>query len=773
VTRRILAGLAALLVVLGGGAALYLCSSLPQSTGSVAVAGLGGPVTIARDADGVPLIAAAGDADAAFGLGYAHAQDRLFQMELQRRYGAGRLAEIFGEAAVPIDRQMRVLGLYRAAEAEVPGLSPELRRGLEAYAAGVNAFLATRRGALPPEFLLLRFAPEPWRPADSLVWGKLMGLQLGGNYRGELVRARLARSVPAADMAVLYPGYPPGAPTILSALAPIYRHLPLGRLHAALPPIVGPIHASNNWVVDGAHSASGKPLVANDPHLGFAAPGFWYLARLRTPAREIAGGTVAGTPFVIIGHNDRVAWGFTTVGADIEDLFIEKLDPADPGRYLTPEGSAPFTTRDEVIKVRGAASVTQTVRETRHGPVLSDVLPGSAASGYVLALSATFLQGGDHSAEALWRLDRADDAAGVAAALQGFVGPPQNVVYGDANGAIGYVMAGRIPTRKSGDGWLPMPGWTGEYDWTGSVPFAELPRAANPASGRFVTANNKVAPDSYPYFISRDWDLPNRAERIETLLAAAPVQSPEASAAVAADTLSPMAQRLVPLMTRIVPGSDAAREAIELLQQWDFHMDADKVEPLLFTAWLRHFAHDVFFARFGEAAEAYWDLKPAVIETILRERPDWCGGGCDAKLAEALDAALAELRRDYGPEMADWQWGRAHIAQFPNSVLDRVPLLGGWLHLSIPTPGGYDTVNRGPSTIRDDAHPYFQQFGAGLRIVTDLADPAAARMIAAPGQSGNPLSRHYADLLRRWRGFAWLHPGTAPAVATLTLVPAQ
>ncbi len=772
-TRRLLAGLAALAAVLGGGAVLYLYSSLPQTEGTVIVAGLGGPVTIARDADGVPLIAAANDADAAFGLGFVHAQDRPFQMEVQRRYGAGRLAEIFGPAAVPIDRQMRVLGLYRAAEAELPGLAPEVRRGLAAYAAGVNAFLATRRGALPPEFLILRFRPEPWRPADSLVWGKLMGLQLGGNYRGELVRARLARTVSAADMAVLYPDYPPDAPTILSALAPIYRHLPLGRLHAALPPIVGPIHASNNWVVDGAHSASGKPLLANDPHLGFSAPGFWYLARLKTPAREIAGGTVAGTPFVVIGHNDRVAWGFTTVGADIEDLFIEKLDPGDPGRYLTPEGSAPFATRDETIRVRGAAAVTQRVRETRHGPVLSDVLPDSAPSGYVLALSATFLQDGDRSAEALWRLDRAGDAAAVVAALRDFVGPPQNVVYGDAGGTIGYVMAGRIPIRKSGDGWLPAPGWSGEYDWTGTVRFDDLPQAQNPASGRFVTANNKVAPDSYPHFIGRDWDLPNRARRIGELLAGAPLQSPETSAAIAADTLSPMAQKLVPLMTRIVPADDAAREAIELLKQWDFHMDADKVEPLLFTAWLRQFAHAIFFARLGEAAEAYWDLKPAVIETILSARPDWCGGDCGARLAAALDAALAELRRDYGPEMADWQWGRAHVAQFPNTVIDRIPLLGERLHVAIPTPGGYDTVNRGPSTIRDQAHPFFQRFGAGLRIVTDLAAPQAARMIAAPGQSGNPLSPHYADLLRRWRGFAWLHPGTAPPVATLTLEPAR
>src|SRR5712671_4718056 len=276
---RAIGGVALLVCMIVGGGGLYLLSSLPQLDGRIAVRGPMGEVRIARDADGVPLITAANDEDAAFGLGFAHAQDRLFQMELQRRYGAGRLAEIFGPQAAANDRQMRVLGLYRAAEAEIPFLSAEVRSGLEAYAAGVNAFLATHRGALPPEFLLLRFSPEPWRPADSLVWGKLMAVRLGGNYRGELLRARMARTIPPADLAILYPEYPKDAPTTLSEMLPaemlpIYRRLALDRLYEALPPIVGRSYASNNWVVDGRHSASGKPLLATAPHLAFGAPGF-------------------------------------------------------------------------------------------------------------------------------------------------------------------------------------------------------------------------------------------------------------------------------------------------------------------------------------------------------------------------------------------------------------------------------------------------------------------------------------------------------------------
>jgi len=779
VIRRILIGVLVLPLVLGGGLYLYLLSSLPQTDGRLVLAGPKAEIRIDRDADGVPLIAAQDDEDAAFGLGFVHAQDRLFQMELQRRYGAGRLAEVFGAEALTIDRQMRVLGLYRAAEAEIPFLSATVRRGLAAYANGVNAFLASRRGALPPEFLLLRFAPEPWQPADSLVWGKLMAVRLGGNYRGELLRARMARTISAADLAFLYPEYPKDAPTTLSEMLPIYRRLALGALYEALPPVVGPIYASNNWVVDGRHSASGKPLLANDPHLEFGAPGFWYLARLKTPQHEIAGGTAAGSPFVLVGHNERIAWGLTTTTADVEDLFVEKVDPTDPGHYLTPQGSAPFASRSETIVVRGEAPVDVTIRTTRHGPVLSDVLPpGVADPGFVLALAATFTIPEDRSAEALWELNRAADWPSFREALQNFVGPIQNIVYADVDGTIGFTAPGLVPIRRGGEGWLPAPGWTGEYDWVGFVPFAALPSAINPPSGHFVSANNKIVPPGYPYFLSRDWDLPNRAERIETLLAASLVQTPASSAAIEADTLSLMAQRLVPLMTRISSADEASDEALLRLRRWDFHMDRDQVEPLLFTAWLREFSREILFDRLGEAVSSYWDLQPRVMEAVLTEHQDWCDDpskpgqkSCATGLADSLRAAIVQLSRAYGADMTRWQWGRAHFAVFANPVFSRIPLLRDWLGVSIPTSGGYDTLDRGPSTVRDDARPFAQRFGAGLRIIADLAAPSEARMMITPGQSGNPLSDHFADLLRRWRDFAWLVPGRSAAAATLVLAP--
>jgi len=771
----------ALLFVLGGGFYLYLRSALPQTDGRIVLSGPRAEIRVERDADDVPLIIAQDDEDVAFGLGFVHAQERLFQMELQRRYGAGRLAEIFGPRAVTVDRQMRVLGLYRAAEAEIPYLSQEMRQALDAYAAGVNAFLATRRGALPPEFLMLRFVPEPWRVADSLVWGKLMAVQLGGNYRGELLRARMARTISAADLTFLYPEYPKDAPTTLTEMVPIYRRLALEKLYEALPAIVGPNYASNSWVVDGKHSASGKPLLANDPHLGFSLPGFWYLARLKTPQHEIAGGTVAGVPLVVIGHNERIAWGFTTTTADVEDIFVEKLDPADPGRYLTPQGSEPFKAHIERISVRGATPVDLTIRETRHGPVLSDVLPPRTAEpGFVLALAATFSMPQDRSAEALWEVNRATNWTSFRAALEKFVGPVQNIVYADVDGTIGFIAPGLVPLRRTGDGWLPVTGWTGEYDWAGFIPFAALPSAINPPAGHFISANNKIVPGGYPYFLSRDWDLPNRAERIEALLAATPIQTAASSAAMQADTLSLMAQQLAPLMTRMADENERVGEAVERLRHWDFRMDMDKVEPLLFTAWLREFSRMILFSRLGDAVADYWDLKPRVMERVLTERPDWCDDpkhpgeeSCGRRLTQSLESALGWLRGNFGPEMTQRRWGRAHVAQFDSPVFSRLPVLRDWLQAAISTPGGYDTLNRGPSTIRDDAQPFAQRFGAGLRMISDLASPSDTRMVAAPGQSGEPLSAHFADLLRRWRNFDWLVPGRSAPVSTLVLVPRE
>ncbi|HUN49044.1 MAG TPA: penicillin acylase family protein, partial [Stellaceae bacterium] len=435
-----------LVAVLSG--LLWLRSSLPPPARERTVEGLTAPVRITRDSTGIPTIEARNDTDAAFALGYVHAEDRLFQMDARRRFASGRLSEWFGAATLDTDRMMRTLGLARAAERQFAVLPPEVQAGLTAYAAGVNAFLHDRRAALPPEYYLLRAEPEPWRPADGLIVGKLMAWSLAGNYRSELVHAQIAERVKPEEMSILYPAYPKDGPVVLGELAPIYRALPLDRLAALMPALEDPPRASNNWVIDGSHTVSGKPILANDPHLELVMPGFWYLARLVTPEHTVSGGTLAGSPVVIIGHNERIAWGFTNTGSDVSDLFIEKIDPADAGKYLTPAGSQPFAVRQETIKVRGADPVALTVRETRHGPVLSDLAgfaPPSAEPGYVLALQATYLMDGDRTPQAFFEMNRATDWPAFDRALAKFDAPEQNVVYADVDGHIAFAAPARVP----------------------------------------------------------------------------------------------------------------------------------------------------------------------------------------------------------------------------------------------------------------------------------------------------------------------------------------
>ncbi len=753
--RRIVAAIAALLVAALAGGWFYLKSSLPQTRGTVVVAGLSAPVTVTRDAHGIPTIVAKTDADAAFALGFVHAQDRLFQMDLMRHYGAGRLAEWFGAAALPIDRFTRTLGLYRAAVAQYPGLSSEVRAVLDAYAAGVNAWIATHRGALPPEYAVLRTGIEPWRPADTLVWGKLMDLELTANFRGELLRARLLQRLTPAELALLYPPYPPGAP-VTGTRASLDPRL-LDRLAAALPPgPSAPTRASNNWVVAGDRSASGMPLLANDTHLGLGAPGVWYLARIEVGGSVLAGVTAPGTPFVVVGHNRRIAWGFTTTGSDVEDLFVEQADPHDPTRYLAPGGSLPFITRQETIAVRGGAPETLTVRVTRHGPVISDLAGMKAGDGKVLALETTWLGAGDRTPDALWKLSHAGSWTEFRAALKDFVAPQQNIVYADVAGHIGFIAPARVPIRAKGDGWLPAPGASGDYDWTGFVPFDDLPQAYDPPSGRLASANNRVVAKN-GFYLGQDWDLPYRVERIRALLDATPKQTPETAAAMQADVFSPMAHQLLPLMLEDLPQLTPDKSAVARLEAWDDRMDRARAEPLIFAAWLRELTRDLFAAKLGPLFDDYWSVRPNVVRELLADRPDWCGSkGCPALVAPALHRALDDLRRRYGNDTGSWRWGDAHRARFHHALWSRLPLLGEILTPAIAAPGASDTLDAGAFAISDEAEPFADRLGPVMRMIVDMAHPAAARFMIVPGQSGNPLSPHWSDLLRPWRDVRYL-----------------
>ena len=751
-----LLGLAALGGAGAGGGYLWLRQSLPKVEGEIEVVGLQAPVTIVRDRFAIPHIEAESLLDATFALGFVHAQDRLFQMEFRRRLGAGRVAEIVGPAALSSDRFMRTLGLYRLAEASLAHLEPETIAWLQAYADGVNAFLESRTGPLPPEFLILGHAEvEPWRPADSLVWIRLMALDLGVNYRDELLRARLARRLSEEQIADIWPSYPADAPTTLVEVA---RALPWDDLAAALPSAPPGGIGSNAWVAGGSRTSTGAPLLANDPHLGLRAPGVWYLAHLRAPEIELIGASMAGVPGVVLGHNGRVAWGFTNTGADVQDLFLERLDPEDPARYLVPGGSAAFETREEIVRIKDAAPVTLTIRETRHGPVISDLVPDAAAlfqGGTVVALAWTALAEDDRAAQALFRIGRARNWERFVDATRDLGAPMQNILYADVSGRIGFIAPGRVPLRGSGDGRWPVPGWTGAYDWDGRIPFDALPRTLDPQDDVLFNANNRVVPEGYPYLLTADWEAPYRARRLAQLLDAGTFR-PQDFAAIQADELSLLAENLLPAMLAAEPGSAPAAEAMAKLEAWDRVMRADAAEPLLFAAWYRELSRLIYADELGDVFEAFWGVRPQFMHRVLTARQVWCDDvrtrpveTCAEVAAAALDAALVDLARRFGDDPAAWRWGEAHLAAMDHPLFARQVVLGRLFNIRVASGGDSVTVNVGHFR-PGDRRPFASTHAAGYRAIYDLADLDRSRFVAATGQSGNPLSRHYRDLTELW-----------------------
>jgi penicillin amidase len=742
--------LAAIVVVAVGGYS-YLRASLPQTSGRIQVAGLAAPVDIVRDAYGIPHISARSEADAWFGLGFVHAQDRLFQMEITRRVGEGRLSELLGKPGLRSDRFMRIMGVERGAEASLAALSPAAHAQLDAYAAGVNAFLADNP-VLPPQLLLLRDTPEPWRPIDTLIWARLMALQLSGNWREELERAELTKTVPPELMAALWPNRAADMATTLTHLSAAYDGFAFDRLAAALPPPLGPNLASNEWVVSGEHTASGKPLLVNDPHLGLTAPGQWYLARIDAPGLSLAGATAPGVPAVLLGHNAKIAWGFTTTGADTFDLFLERTVPDDPTRYLTPDGPQPFDTHTETIKVRGAPDETITVRTTRHGPVISDAMP-EAASGEVLALASPAYFRPDTTAAAMFEVNRAGNWADFVAAMSGWQAPIQNVVYADVDGHIGFITPGLIPHRKAGEGWVPSPGWTGEYDWDGFVPFAELPRSFDPPIGRIVNANNRVVGDDFPVFITREWAASFRARRINELLDATARQDIYSSQTMQTDAVSIFAREVHDRLSLVKPKDDASQRALALLAAWDGSMRRDRPEPLIFNAWMRSLIlamlHDgTNYDLRDYLSQRSWMVTAAFDGTSVfcKDRP----GGCPEVISSALASALADLSQRLRGDFAFWRWDTLHDAPFPDVFFSRIPVLRGLVRFKVAADGDFYTVNAGATSLRDPANPYADIWGPGYRAIYDLSNLDASRFVVAPGQSGNPLSRHWGDLTALW-----------------------
>lgn len=760
-----------------------LRTSLPMTDGEIVLAGLDSEIEILRDTNGVPHIYAASEAATYFGLGFVHAQDRLWQLEASRRLGAGRLSEILGPRSLDIDRFFRTLGIYRMAARGFAVLDRDTKAAYEAYAEGVNAYLETRSGLLPPEFLILGAPePEPWTPADSLVMLKLMAWDLSGNWRDELLRVRLASRLSVEQIADLWPPYPSDAPVALPQLpfsgSGQFGNLEnlgdLDELWRRTPPGPTPDVGSNNWVISGDRSESGLPLLANDPHLGLGTPGPFYLAHLSAPGFDVVGATLPGAPGVVLGRNQSIAWGFTNTYPDTQDLFIEIIDPDDPTRYLAPGGSRRFETRREIIAVKGEPDVEFEFRISRHGPVLSDLqILGnqSDAPSEVMTLAWTALRDDDLTPQAALALSRAENWKEFVAALQDFQGPQQNIVYADRDGNIGFYAPARVPLRRKGDGWLPAPGSSGAYDWNGFIPYYALPLTFNPPTGYIATANNKITPDSYPFFITRDWAAPYRATRITELLEGRK-HDRESFRAIQADQVSLMAREMLPYLLAAEPRNDASRAAQSLLLDWDGEMAGDRAEPLIFSAWYRELTSLIYGDELGALFAAAWSQRPLFIRAVLEGRTagDWCDDittdereNCADRTALALDRSIAGLSLIYGDRFSRWRWEDAHIAEFGHQIFQDQAPFSWWFDNRIGNGGDRYTINAAGFRFSEAVRPFAQNHGPAMRAIYDMDALDESLFIISTGQSGNPLSPHYSDLMERWRDH---RPFTIPTERT-------
>ncbi|MFC4640527.1 penicillin acylase family protein [Deinococcus hohokamensis] len=772
VWRRLGRGLALLAALVGlalAGAAWWLrASSSPQLTGTVTLSGLQGPVTVTRDAWGVPHIRASTDEDAVYALGFVHWQDRAWQMDFQRRVAQGRLAEVLGEAALPQDRFLRTWGFQRAALSGLPALSARSRQLIRAYTAGVNAGMGQGKVAL--EFRILGYTPEPWQDVDSLSWSKLMAYDLGGNQDEEVLGAQVVKRLGQDALNAVTAPYPAGAPTVLSA-DEVGRERPTpplarpssGTEQAALPDATlaalrthlqaaralglerVPGKGSNNWVIAGRRTSSGKPILADDPHLALTSPMLWYLADLRGKDLKAIGASIPGLPSIVIGRNERVAWGVTNVNPDVQDLYVE------------PAG-ARLTQRTEVIKVKGQADVHLTVRESVHGPIVSDV--GAGEVGPRVALKWTALQPGDTTLDAFLGLNYAQNWTEFKRALERYVAPSQNFVYADVDGNTGYYAPGRIPIRQGWDGSLPVPG-DGRHEWRGYIPHDRLPHTFNPPDGLVVSANNQVVPGAYPYTLGnpRNWAEPYRAQRITQLLTARPGGLTLADVQrVQLDTVSLVWADFRPVLLETSPGSDLARQALTRLRAWDGQEQVDRVEASLFEAWLMQL-HGLAADELGNDTR----LNSLSVLNQLRGGGELCAvqgeGSCAALLTRSLDAALGDLQERLGPDLDSWTYGRLHRVASNHRAFGKVQALAWLFNHSAPTPGGTNTVN----VARPEPGTFAQTHGPSYRQVIDLSDMNRSVYVGSLGQDGHPLGRHASDQQSLWIAGSYLPMSTDPA----------
>ncbi|MDB5076189.1 MAG: penicillin acylase family protein [Chloroflexi bacterium] len=754
---------------------------LPDTTGTIRIPGLHGVVTIDRDAWGIPHIIASHPHDLYFGNGFVHAQDRLWQMEINRRVGSGTLSELFGELALGADRLMRHMGLRRVAEEEARRLDPDSKALYEAYCHGVNYYVSNFKRKWPLEFLIAKALPPPnlgWRPApweltDSLVFGKVMALSLCANWNSELVRMAVLERLGPTMAAALEPAYATDQPIVIPG-GTVPRSLATGLVdaYAELEPFLAATGAgtsgfSNNWVVDGTRTASGKPLLANDPHLSVQIPSIWYEIELTGPGLDVVGASLPGTPGVVIGHNERIAWGVTAALLDVQDLVLEQLNPENKQQYLFEGTWRDGTLIREEIVVRGRrAPIIEEVLITHHGPVISPAIEGETRA---LALRWTALTPGELGTAVLG-INRASNWDEFTEALKHWDVPSQNFVYADVDGNIGYYTPGAVPIRSKGNGALPVPGWTGEYEWTGFVPFEELPHAYNPASHQVVTANNRLVGSDYPYELGNEWLPGYRAQRIADMLGDRSDLTVEDFRRIQQDVYSIPGREAGALLSQLQGATEQERAALAKAREWDGYLTADSVGGCICLVFQHHLLRAVFGPILGDVTEKYLGTGSSVLAPrngfftravpfvydLAKKRDDaWFDRmgvpdiTWDSALRTALSNTIVFLSERLDRDVSNWRWGRLNRLGF-NHVLGIRPPLDRLFNRGPVEMGGDD------NTIAAAFLPLYSPFDkngwtASYRQIVDLGKLENSLSMHTTGQSGHVGSVHYDDMIPAWR----------------------
>jgi penicillin amidase len=777
-----------LLVLVGGGVWVRTRTraSLPVLDGAVSAPGLAAQVKVLRDAHGVPHIRAQSIADALFAQGYVTAQDRLWQMDLSRRRAEGELSEIFGDRTLRMDIESRTLGFPQVIASALADLSPDEHRLLAAYTGGVNAFMESHRDRLPLEFLAMRYEPRPWREADSVAVAlnlSALSQSWGADLEREHVAAKLGKNLfadafpdhspldePVADVptsphegaktagAILGSGIFPES-YLARALSPAGMETPSGA-------------GSNNWVVNGSHTKSGKPLLANDPHLPHSIPNVWYMVHLKAPGLNVTGVSLPGLPLVIIGHNERIAWGDTNTATDVQDLYAESFNFRDPKKYLHNGQWVDADVRDETIKVRNQRDHHIGVMVTRHGPVISHDGDRDLALQWTLltphAVRLPFL-----------RIDQASNWLEFTAALRDFKIPMQNFVYADADGNIGFYAAGLVPIRKHGNGALPATGSTDDYDWTGFVPFEDLPHSFNPASGMIATANGRIVPDNYPYFITSRWEAPFRTARIFQLLREREHLASSDMLRIQTDILSLddlwLAKQLLAAAAKQPPSGPDAQFALDVLKGWDGEARADSAATLVLEVTRHALLARILKPKLGDDFSAYhWAMSATFLQNVREQNlTRWLPPGdadFNATLMKSLDEGISQIPSlVHSRDHAAWRWGDTIPLTFHHPLSAGLPFLGRWLDVG-PFP------QAGTSTTVKQTTPHL---GPSMRMVVDFSDLDQSLQNITLGESGQVFSPYYRDQFSAWyegKSFPMLFSDAAVekgAVHTLVLQPGR